>query len=302
LRRGGLVLPAILVAVGVVALLVNAGLISSASLEKLANLWPLILIVLGIELVLRGLTDPVTAGRLGIVVVILACAGALTYTTLAPARPAGERTADFSAPMDGREEATLALEMGAADVRVTTAQDNSSQGPPLYQAHVSYTGNQRATATFDQHTGTVTVALRQTGVRFGGGHRRIDVELNPAVRWTVRVSGGASREQLDFSGGRLAAVEVSGGANSCDLVLPSPQGTVTLAVSGGANSVAVHRPSRAAIRADVTGGASSLLADGHSSSGFGDLSWQSNNYDGASSRYRLMVSGGANRVVVDTRG
>ena len=45
--------PVVLILVGVVALLVNAGWLSSERLSLLTDLWPLILIVIGLELIVR---------------------------------------------------------------------------------------------------------------------------------------------------------------------------------------------------------------------------------------------------------
>ncbi|MEA2681992.1 MAG: hypothetical protein QOK05_320 [Chloroflexota bacterium] len=298
--RRGLLLPSILVAVGVVALLVNAGLIPGQALARLADMWPLLLIVLGVDMVLRATLDPVRAGRLAIVTVAAACAVALVYASVGSSLVVGERTAAFTADIGSLEQAGLEMSFGGADVNVKYG-SATDMGGVLYTAHVTYSGNQQPTASLDRSGGTVHLALNQQGLRFGGGeHRRADVTLNPRIPWAVSLSGGATQATLDLGGGAVRAIDVSGGAASVSITLPAPLAQITVSVSGGANSGRVHRPSGAAARAEASGGAGSLRFDGRSSSGIGDLWAQSDNYGSAADRYLVTVSGGANNVTVDT--
>lgn len=298
--RRGLFLPAILVAVGLVALLVNAGLVPTEALARLADMWPLLLIVLGVDMVLRATVDPTRAGRLGIVTVAVACAFALVYASVGSSLTVGERTADFTAQVGSLSQAGLEMSFGGADVNVRYG-DAAQMGEVLYTAHVTYSGSLPPTAGLDGATGTVRLAINQQGLGFGGGeHRRADVVLNPSLPWAVSLSGGATRANLSFGSGTVRSIDVSGGAASLDLSLPPPRGSTTVSVSGGANSIRVHRPPGAALRAEVNGGAGSLRFDGRSSTGIGELSAESDHYGSASDRYLLSVSGGANTVTVDT--
>jgi hypothetical protein len=300
--RRGLVLPAILVAVGVVALLVNAGLVPAQALARLVDMWPLVLVVLGVDMVLRATMPPVRAGRLGIVTVAVACAFALVYASVGSSLTVGERTADFTAKIGGLSQAGLEMSFGGADVNVRYG-DPVEMGDVLYTAHVTYRGSPQPDSVVDQATGTVRLALNQGGFRFGtGDQRRADVVLNPKLAWAVSLSGGATRANLSFGSGTVRSIDVSGGAASLDLSLPPPRGSTTVSVSGGANSIKVHRPPGAAVRAEVSGGAGALRVDGRASSGIGDLSAESANYSSATDRYLVTVSGGANNVTVDTGG
>jgi hypothetical protein len=300
--RRGLVLPSILVAVGVVALLVNTGVIPAAALSRLADVWPLVLIVLGVDMVLRAKMDPVRAGRLGIVTVAVACAVALVYASVGSSLTVGERTADFTAQVGSLSEANLEISFGGADVNIKYG-DPGVMADALYTAHVTYSGTQQPTADVDPASGSVRMALNQQGLRFGGiDHRRADVTLNPSVSWAVSLSGGATHAILSLASGTVRSIDVSGGAASLEISLPPARGATTVAVSGGANSVKAHRPPGTALRAEVSGGAGTLRFDGHSSSGVGDLGSQSENYSSAADRYLLTVSGGANSVTVDTGG
>src|SRR5581483_12229557 len=69
--RGGLVLPLLLVLVGVTILLGNVGAISWDRLDRLADLWPLLLVALGVRLV-AGSLAPRAAPIVTLVVILAA--------------------------------------------------------------------------------------------------------------------------------------------------------------------------------------------------------------------------------------
>jgi chromate transport protein ChrA len=80
-------LPAVLILVGILALLVNTGQVPVDRLLQLLDLWPLILILIGADLVIRR-TVHGTAGEVATaVILILAIVFAAAYVTVAPTRP-----------------------------------------------------------------------------------------------------------------------------------------------------------------------------------------------------------------------
>jgi len=145
----------------------------------------------------------------------------------------------------------------------------------------------------------------QGGFGFLGLHGATSarVSLNRSIPWQISLGSGASRSRLQLAGLHLTSLEVSGGAEQVEVTLPRPTGTVPVRISGGASAVSLHRPSGAAISVDMSGGASSLTVDGqHHSIVGGGVSWRSSDFDSASDRYQLEISGGASNVTVDQRG
>ncbi len=71
----GLLLPLILIVIGAVALLANLNVLSADALARLADLWPLILVVIGLQFVYNRAFPPRTAlaaGTATLVVVLAA--------------------------------------------------------------------------------------------------------------------------------------------------------------------------------------------------------------------------------------
>jgi hypothetical protein len=127
-----------------------------------------------------------------------------------------------------------------------------------------------------------------------------EVALNARIPWEIEVRGSASQLVADLRGLRLGSLSVDGGASRLEVLLPVPSGTVATFILGGASNVAIHRPEGIAARLHVVGGATLLKFDdrGIGAAG-GELDLRSRGYDGATARYDVAVTGGANNVTID---
>jgi hypothetical protein len=113
----------------------------------------------------------------------------------------------------------------------------------------------------------------------------------------VQVRGGASKLTADLRGLRLGSFDLEGGTNRLEVVLPRPLGHRGLAILGGASNVAVLRPEGVAARLCVSGGATNLkLDDRRIGAAGGELDLRDGGYDGATDRYEVVVTGGANNL------
>jgi len=87
--------PAVLILAGVIALLVNTGAIPGDRLYLLVDLWPVILIVVGLELIVRRSLHGASAELAAALIVLVAIAGAAGYVALSP-NPSATHTGDWS--------------------------------------------------------------------------------------------------------------------------------------------------------------------------------------------------------------
>jgi hypothetical protein len=295
-RYRGLVLPGLLILVGAVALAANLNLVQWDALYRLLDLWPIVLILVGVELVLRGLTSRRVASAVGLVLVLLTALGAMAYVVLAPPIPTGGQTLDSTEPVSELTAAVLDLSFGAADVSV----HGESLGGALFKSHIEY-GGQKPDVSFDRASGRLTISDNSQGLRFlfgPPGRRRIDLALESSLPWSIDISGGASHAMLALDNVPVKSLNLSGGANNITITLGKPTGTVAIDISGGASSVTIHRPAGVAVSIGASGGANSVRLDDHHLASFGDSSAQTAGYDAAADRYRVDVSGGASNVSV----
>lgn len=295
-RYRGLVLPGLLILIGAVALAANLNVLQWDSLYRLLDLWPVVLVLIGADLVLRGLASPRTASAIGVALILLTAVGAIAYVAVAPPVPAGGQALDSNEPVGELTKAALDLSFGAADVNV----HGESLGDTLFKSHIEYSG-EKPEVSFERSGGTLTISDRSQGfgLFFGPrGKRRIDLALDSGLPWSIDISGGASHVNLALGNVPVRDVNLSGGANNITLILGPPSGTVAIDVSGGASTVTIHRPAGVATGVHASGGANTVHLDTRQLAGFGDDSAQTAGYDTAVDRYAIDVSGGASNVSV----
>lgn len=96
-RDSRLTFPVLLIAIGLIFLLINSKVLSSEALQRLAQLWPLLLVILGLQLVFRYLLDPRRSRIAGMAAAAVIVVAAFAYAIAGPAVPADTQQQDSSA-------------------------------------------------------------------------------------------------------------------------------------------------------------------------------------------------------------
>jgi cell wall-active antibiotic response 4TMS protein YvqF len=288
--------PALLILAGIVALLVNVGQIPVERVFQAVNLWPLILVVIGLELIIRRLLHGVTGDVAAALVVLIAIVGAATYVAVAPNPPANE-TLDVSGPLGDVQSASLEIDAGAATVKISS--DAAAVGD-LYKAHIAYSGT-KPDVTFDASSRKLTINQRGNNfMTFQSRRFELDLQINPKVTWAVELNTGATSSTLDLSQVQLKSLSINSGAAKDEITLGPASGAVAVEIDGGALTVKIHRPQGTEASVDVSGGALTLDADGRGLHGIGHQSYESPGFSNAANAYRIEINGGACTVTLDT--
>ena len=287
--------PAVLILVGVFALLVNSGLVAPERLDRLVDLWPLILVVIGLELLVRRSLQGATAELAAVLIVALAIVGATAYVALGPAIPTGTHMLDVSGKLGSLKQASVRVEAKAAQITMGGA----DIGGDLYRAHIVYSGNTPDVAFAESNGDLRILQSNSSGFFFQDRRFTLDLKLNASVMWKVVVDSGASSDSFNFSRVAVSDIQLNTGASREDITLGSPSGSVPITVNGGALTVNVHRPRGVAASVAVSGGAVNLTFDGRQSHAVGTVTAQTSDYNSASDRYQIQVNGGASNVTVD---
>jgi hypothetical protein len=284
--------PAVLILIGVFALLVNSGVISTDRLSLLFDLWPVILIVIGLELLARRAAPGQAGDVAAVLIVLLAAGGAVAYVALAP-NPSTSGKLDSHAAVGNLHHAALEIDAGAATITVT---GTSALGGDLYRAAIDYSGP-KPSVDLDRSNGNLTISQGSTG--FGVFQTRrfiLDLQINSTIPWTIASNGGASTETFKLASLPLKSMDLNTGASREDITLGTPSGVVPIKINGGALTVNLHRPPGTGASVNVSGGAVSLTFDGHQSHGIGEVGEATGS---STDMYRVEVSGGASTVTMD---
>ncbi len=288
--------PAILILTGVLALVAETGAISGGRFLRLADLWPLILIVVGLELMNRRVLQGPRRDLATALIVLLALGGAVAYVAVRGPVSDTTQTMDTSEAVGSLSQATVDVNAGVATL---TMEGSNSLGSDLYRAHIEYAGTKPA-ISLDRLTGKLRIVKNDDFAFFANRRFVLDLQLNSAVSWNVSTNGGSSNDTLNLSAVKVGSITLNAGASRTEITLGRPAGVVNISVDGGAITLRLHRPSGSEAFVHVSGGAVNLDADGRQLHGVGDESWQSAGYDGAADAYHIEVSGGASNVTVDT--
>ena len=205
----------------------------------------------------------------------------------------GRASHTVTAPVAGRDAATLDLLSGVTTVTVTAA----DLGDTLYRVRTPDDG--RTVPGVTDLDGRIGVQLNDTG-NGTPDKGTVAVELNRDVRWTVRFTAGSTSNTADLRGLReIGGVEYIGGVSSIELSLPTAKGVVPVRMSGGAGTFRIHLPQDRPVRVVAGGGAGNVTIDGTRHDGVaGGAAFQGGD-TAAADRYEIDNTAGVSSVVVD---
>lgn len=283
--RGGVLVPLILIALGVVFLLGNLGYLPPISIRAVAGLWPLILVLVGIE-ILFARREPLLALGLQLVAIALGVA-------LVAGQPPGlfaSVGATSSQEVVARDGAT------SLDLRVSgVAGEFVVSGGASALVDVRSEGGEIRVRT-ERDGGRAEVRVDPAGAfdifAFDRGGSSAEVRVASDVPVRVQLEGAAGDFRLDMSEMRVTSVDVEVGAADLVVVLPRPQGEIPVRIEAGAAKVTIEVPDGIEARVSVTGGAVSLDSDNARLVAAGGAA-QTAGYAGSLARVIVTVEAGA---------
>jgi hypothetical protein len=215
---------------------------------------------------------------------------------LAPSGSIGVASSHVAAiDRDSLRRATVAVASGATNVNVTVAKLSGK----LLTAATPITSSQEPAVALSPD-GVATVQLASPGG--GGGISEIDVVLDSSVLWTIELAGGATEENVNMRGGRLALLDLAAGTSGANVILPARNGTQVVREVGGASELTVSTPRSVSSRVQVSGGAGSVQIGAVTHTGVGgSRTFAEPGYLSAPQRLDVELVGGVSRVRVTTR-
>ena len=282
-RDPALAFPLVLIALGAVFLLANAGYLNGISWQDLAALWPVVLVLFGVDLLLRPRS--VTAALIAEVAII---AASLIYVAAAPPLPFGASAVNTGAFVSeqtvAREDASqlsLILGYGAGKLSV--------KGGAADLVTVKSTHEDIELQRSVRAASSASVDVRSVTPQFlvVGAQRAWDVTVPSDIPVAMTLNLGAGDFRLDLSTVRVTTATINNGASNLELMLPVPRGNVPITISTGASSVVLQVPAGVQYEVRVTGALNSVTGD-QTSSG----------YAAASDRLTITISSGVSSITI----
>ena len=302
--RRGVFWPLLLIALGLIFLLQNFGFITGVSWLAVASLWPLLLVLIGLDIAFAPRWPLPT-----LVVEVAVIAAGLALVAYSPNLSPGifvfgdgdgPGDADVTVPRGDATQLTLTVNGGA-----TRSYHLSGGGTALVEAHstspdlrVRSSGSTRAVVRVDQ--------VSPNGFFHPAGVGDIQIRVANDMPTSLVINVGAGDFDVDLSDVRVTDARVNVGASSMRFVLPKPSGNVDIRMNGGASNISIVVPEGVEARISTTGGLLSLRSDnprlgnGSTDRGVfaGGTSVETSGYGAAHDRVTLTISAGASSIVV----
>lgn len=296
--RRGFAWPLVLITIGIIFLLANYGLIPGVTALSLLNLWPLLLILAGVDIAI-GRRWPLAALGIDVAVIGLGLVLLATQPTFIGGPffvVNGGTPGDRDVTVARQSATTLSLDVngGAGRFRV------SGGSTTLVEAHSGNDDLHLRRANFDSAGAHADVRIDQSGTRrIGSASGVADVETRIAsdVPTDLSVNGGAGEFIVDLSDVMVRSAELNVGAASLTLTLPKPTSEVGIEVNAGASSIIVVVPDGVDARVTATGALNSLKSSNTRISVNGSTA-ETSGYGSATARVTVRVTAGVSSVTI----
>ena len=323
----GLILPILLIVVGSVLLLNNLGILSWSVWSTLAQLWPVILVLLGLELILGRRTSMLGIG-LALVFVAIVVGSATHHITVgsatdrAPAPqpsvvagPGGTVAAGMvsspptgagshlAIPLGDTGRAQVTVNVGAGDLSVGALPSDdpnlaTADGPPSQDR-----GLTQAATTRDGETDLTLTTREPNGFSWPPSPPnqpadRLVVSLARKVPLNLKTTLGVGQANLDLRDLSLRSLDVISGVGRVTVQFPSGSGQTRANIKGavGSQTTLVIPPNVGAYVHTAGGLVSVHLPPGH----YAKVAdgYQSNNYATAADQIEIYLQLGVGQVDV----
>lgn len=296
--RGGLAwFGLFILSIGLIWILVSVGVITWSIVNALIVLWPLILVVIGVNIIFRR--NGLIKGLVWLVFLAVLISYSYFYEgggTGAGRTDTRNLTAGTAVNVEKHAEtqdATLRLAIGGVKLQVDSDTSNlldaSLQDKDIKHSYSFTEGSRSASIVFEKD--------RYDFNTFKVGYNEPNVfHLNPDVIWNLDVDTGATDGSLDLSKLKVSEINMNMGAANMKLTLGSY--STVLNIKAGMSNIDITIPADTGIKVKLDGGLNSTNMDGPGWSHEGGY-YKSPGYDDKQFKIEADVDMGVGKLTVN---
>ncbi len=296
-RPRSIIGPLILITIGILLLLANLGYLPLSIWQIAAQYWPLILVLVGLDIIFgrRSWLGAITI--LVLWVALLAGVLWLAFTQGGGLLPMGATiTEQIAQPLGDIQSATIELSAGASTVFVTPLGSDTAN---LMEGKFGHPEGTRVIKTYNVSGNTGRLALKEEGnpaAIIGASNSRWDVRLYPQIPLSLQINGGIGRVDLDLGALNVTSLDINAGVGSVTVATPKA-GAMRIKINGGVGSATITIPPEVAARIRVDSGLGGIRID-ESRFPKSDKIYQSADYASATNKVEIDVDGGVGSVTI----
>ena len=243
------VFPIVLIVGGILALLASLGTLPEDAGWRLLALWPLLLVLAGIELLVPHMVSGRAVPAITLVLVGAIAVGAFAYAIAGPATTTGSYTRfQSTSPAAGRTEGTVTIDTAAAKVTITSA----DLGTDLYSVKIDYAGS---APRFSYADGDIRIASPTNNNLFTWNRPQtiVNLTVSSSAAWSVHINGAGTSATVDLANTKLRALTLNAVGGTVALHAGAPDGIVTVRLSGVGTGLDMKVPAGTEYRATADG-------------------------------------------------
>ncbi len=254
--------PIMLIGAGAIWLLYNLNMIPDENLWMLVRLWPVLIILAGINILFSR-----RLAILGAVLGLLVMAGAayiLLYGDELDFVSSPEPTVEtFSVEMGNTTSSDINLDLSFPEASLHALSDNGE----LFLAVIGHFGDVNFTVSGEEEK---TINLKQIGWESGyqwlqskleGEVMAWDIALSPSIPLALAIDGSIGKSELDLSDLRLSDFEYDGGTGASTIILPESREGYETRIESGTGMVTVVLPEDSNLTIRVDSGTGQIIFD-----------------------------------------
>jgi hypothetical protein len=231
--------PIVLIGFGAIMLLANLDIIPTPSLRLLIRLWPLALIILGLD-VLIGRRSPLIGAFIGIVAVTLV----IVLLYLAPQLdivPTVERKIiPINTPLENTTTADVELNLERYATTIDASVDSDQLFNAVLETYTDVDYDVRGSTHKSINLRPVDSSAFDLNWPSSTNDMTWQIGLSPQVPLELSVDVGSGSAALDLFDLVLEALRVDGGSGSTDLMIPAGSSRYPVDVNGGSGSLDIE--------------------------------------------------------------
>ena len=326
-NNSGIFGPLLLIALGTFWLLSNFGILPELNWGALFNLWPLLLIFLGLNMfvgnapgILGKLLSTLVAGAaIGTLMMVLLFADSLPFIN-SGSNATAIQDAPVRVPLGEAESAQVRIDTGSTESNLFVLDDSEQ----LLDGTVSYFGILDLDVSDRRDGLSVDLKTVDSGWQFGSGRDALNpwkIGLSDDVPVDLRIDSGSGSVDMLLSGMVLSNFDVDAGSGRVNATLPEGSYDVNIDLGSGAStwvlpgagdgefdidsgsgSVKLLVPQSLEARIELSGGSGGFSADSRFTQIAGDSDdsvWETANYDNAENRMEIKIDQGSGSVSIE---
>jgi len=295
MKNRGIGIGIFLLLMGIILLLINMGIINWSIFDAILDLWPLFLVVIGINII---------AGKKQVVRIItwvLLLAVLITYGYINSERYKHDIVQDknnmyTAEKLPETEKGDLKLTLGGLSFDIRSGSNYLFEGTstkPVIKHQVDYDEGNRI-ARIDIKQAKERIIESHVGNRDDYSYR---LNLNDNVKWNINAKVGAVSGTMDLSDIKVDNLDADIGAGKLSINFGTANEITNVKINAGASKVELVFPEEAGVKLKVKGALTDTELE--------DLNWEmedgyyvSPNYDIAQSKINVDVSMGVGQLSV----